>query len=157
MSDTPITDLNCLRAEALKTLSGTGTKIVLAAVSSDLEHKLNAANARIAHLEKCCAAQNEEVCQTAGKVLGYPWFKDDQKNFPNANESDGVCVGEHVAETIVAELAEKYQECIAMLDKWKTYAERLEESGHNMMSDLKHSYGETKSIAEWHKAKESKP
>lgn len=77
MSDTPITDLNCLRAEALKTLSGTGTKIVLAAVSSDLEHKLNAANARIATLESTLQKIGETVifsscshCLTVIKLLG---------------------------------------------------------------------------------------
>lgn len=47
-----------------------------------------------------------EVCQTLGKALGYPWFKDDQKNFPGATEADGVCVGEHVAESIAAEAAD---------------------------------------------------
>lgn len=47
-----------------------------------------------------------EVCQTLGKVLGYPWFKDDQKNFSGATEADGVCVGEHVAESIATEAAD---------------------------------------------------
>lgn len=49
---------------------------------------------------------NNDVCQTLGKALGYPWFKDDQKNFPGATEADGVCYGEHVAETIAMEAAE---------------------------------------------------
>lgn len=48
--------------------------------------------------------------QIAGKALGYPWFKDDQKNFPGATEADGVCIGEHAGETIVEELAQKYLE-----------------------------------------------
>lgn len=46
-----------------------------------------------------------EVEQTLGKALGYPWFKDDPKNFPDATEEDGVCVGEHVPETIALEAA----------------------------------------------------
>lgn len=46
--------------------------------------------------------------QIAGKALGYPWYKDDQKNFPGATEADGVCIGEHVGDTIVAELATAY-------------------------------------------------
>jgi hypothetical protein len=46
--------------------------------------------------------------QTAGIALGYPAYKDDQKNFPDATEKDGVCIGEHVTETIVAELADNY-------------------------------------------------
>ena len=60
------------------------------------------------HYKKACAALNAEISQTAGKALGYPWFKDDPENFPNADESWGVCIGEHVAETLVEELAAKY-------------------------------------------------
>lgn len=51
-----------------------------------------------------------ECEQIAGKALGYPWFKDDQKNFPAATEADGVCIGEHVGDTIVAELATRLAE-----------------------------------------------
>jgi len=60
-----------------------------------------------AKLERACSRQNEEICQTLGKALGYPWFKDDQKNFPGATEADGVCVGEHVAETVAEEAAKR--------------------------------------------------
>lgn len=49
-----------------------------------------------------------ECEQIAGKALGYPWFKDDQANFPGATEEAGVCIGEHVGDTIVAELAAAY-------------------------------------------------
>lgn len=51
-SDTPRTDLNCLTVETLRTMKGTGTQIVLAAVCRQLERELAAANARIAKLEK---------------------------------------------------------------------------------------------------------
>jgi hypothetical protein len=51
-----------------------------------------------------------EVEQIAGKALGYPWYKDDQKNFPGATEADGVCIGDHVPVTIVTELADKMSE-----------------------------------------------
>lgn len=51
-----------------------------------------------------------EIEQIAGQALGYPWFKDDQKNFPGTTEADGVCIGEHTAVTIVMELADKYKE-----------------------------------------------
>jgi hypothetical protein len=51
-----------------------------------------------------------EVEQIAGKALGYPWYKDDQLNFTGATEADGVCIGEHVPVTIVAELAAKLAE-----------------------------------------------
>lgn len=50
-----------------------------------------------------------ECEQIAGKALGYPWYKDDQKNFPGATKEDGVCIGEHVGDTIVKELASSYK------------------------------------------------
>ena len=50
---------------------------------------------------------DHEIEQVLGKALGYPWFKDDQKNFPGTTEVDGVCVGEHVAASIAIEAAEK--------------------------------------------------
>lgn len=57
-----------------------------------------------------------ECEQIAGKALGYPWYKDDQKNFPGATEADGVCVGEHVGDTIVAELAKRYEEAKSTIE-----------------------------------------
>lgn len=66
--------------------------------------ELQAENKRLLN---ACSQQNHEICQTLGKVLNYPWFKDDQQNFPNATEADGVCVGEHVAETLAEEAAKK--------------------------------------------------
>jgi hypothetical protein len=50
---------------------------------------------------------NDFICQVLGKALDYPKFSDDQKNFPNASESDGVCVGDHVSESIAIEAAEE--------------------------------------------------
>ena len=58
--------------------------------------------------------------QIAGKALGYPWFKDDPKNFPNATEADGVCIGEHVEETIVQELADAYLKLRALTTRAST-------------------------------------
>ena len=52
----------------------------------------------------------------------YPWFKDDRKNFPGATEEHGVCVGEHVAETIASEAANKIIKLRQLLQK---AAERL--------------------------------
>ncbi len=46
-----------------------------------------------------------EVDQVLGKALGYPWYKDDQKNFPGTTGEDGVCTGEHVPESLLAEAA----------------------------------------------------
>lgn len=52
MSDTPRTNLNHLTVETLRTLKGTGTKIVLASVSSRLERELAAANERCKRFEE---------------------------------------------------------------------------------------------------------
>jgi hypothetical protein len=50
-----------------------------------------------------CSKETNEVEQVLGRELGYPWFKDDPANFPEATEKDGVCVGEHTAVTIAME------------------------------------------------------
>ena len=76
--------------------------VVMRVCSSEMELR-----ARVAELTQVGSKTNEEICQSLGKALGYPWFKDDQKNFPDATEESGVCVGEHVAETITEEAAEK--------------------------------------------------
>jgi hypothetical protein len=33
-----------------------------------------------------------EIEQMLGKALNYPWFKDDQENFPGTTEADGVVI-----------------------------------------------------------------
>jgi hypothetical protein len=106
---------------------------------------------RIKRLEHGIAKQNLEIEQTCGKVLDYPWFKDDQKNFPGATEKDGVCVGEHVAETIAAELARKYTEA-------KDRIKRLEEAGDEMYRWITVKRLCSIDCTEaWNKAKEAKP
>lgn len=76
-----------------------------------------------------------ECEQIAGKALGYPWYKDDQKNFPGATEADGVCIGVHVGDTIVAELAEKYE-------KAKDKIAALEETIQIILSDMRRAVKE---------------
>jgi len=63
-------------------------------------------------LEKLRRAENayydvsNEVEQVLGKVLGYPKFADDPKNFPPPHKDpDLVCVGEHVPQSIAEEAA----------------------------------------------------
>jgi methionine aminopeptidase len=48
--------------------------------------------------------------QILGAALGFPWFKDDQKNFPNATEADGVCVGDHTAWSLALMAADKIKD-----------------------------------------------
>ncbi len=61
---------------------------------------LEAKDAEIARLRLALTAMNDEISQTLGKALDYPWFKDDPVNFPGATEEAGVCVGDEVAESL---------------------------------------------------------
>ncbi len=74
----------------------------------------------------------EEIEQILGKALGYPWFKDDQENFPNATEADGVSVGDHTAWSLACEAADKIKEqkeeisgLHAELEYYRVFAEQL--------------------------------
>ena len=83
--------------------------------------------ARIKQLElgkKLSMESDNRIEQAIGKVLGYPAYKDDQKNFPNATESNGVCVGDHVAESLVMELVDRFKAIRA--DERKKIGEWLE-------------------------------
>jgi hypothetical protein len=65
---------------------------------------------RIKQLEFACSKMNDEISQTLGKALDYPWFKDDQENFTGADETHGVCVGDQVAETLAIDAAKRIAE-----------------------------------------------
>lgn len=42
-----------------------------------------------------------DIEQTLAQAIGgFPWYKDDQANFPGATEADGVCTGEHTVLTL---------------------------------------------------------
>ena len=83
---------------------------------------------RIERLRKACARQNAEICQVLGKALGYPWFKDDPANFPDATEEHGVCVGDHVAESLADEAAKRIERLERAL--LETRLADLQEPGH---------------------------
>ena len=59
--------------------------------------KLFGDNQKLKEVRDKMIKESQEIEQILGKALGYPWFKDDLKNFPNATETDGVCVGDHTA------------------------------------------------------------
>jgi hypothetical protein len=66
------------------------------------------------------ASECRDVEQYLGQALGYPWYRDDPKNFPDCTDADGVCVGEHTPATIAAEGAKRIIEMrakIAELDR----------------------------------------
>ena len=52
----------------------------------------------------------EKIEQILGKALGYPYFKDDPKNFPTATEEDGVCVGIETPWSLAMIAADKIKE-----------------------------------------------
>jgi hypothetical protein len=66
--------------------------------------------AELARVKYSAQQMFHEVEQTLGKALRYPWFRDDPANFPTATEADGVCVGEHVPESIALEAANRIRE-----------------------------------------------
>jgi len=80
----------------------------------------------IERLRNVAVKMNAEVCQTLAQALGrYPWYKDDQTNFPGATEADGVCVGEHVAESLALEAGreiERLRAALEMISKLPVFA-----------------------------------
>jgi uncharacterized protein (UPF0218 family) len=88
--------------------------------------RLEQLSEKIMRLREGLLEQNQNIEQTCGKVLAYPWFKDDQKNFPGATEKDGVCVGDHVAETIVSELAKKHAEALSRIKRLEEALESIQ-------------------------------
>lgn len=47
-----------------------------------------------------------EVDQVLGKALGYPWYCDDQENFPGTKLEDGVCTGDNCPESLLGQAAQ---------------------------------------------------
>ena len=77
---------------------------------------LNRLERENADLRAAISKSQDDIEQTLGRALGYPWFKDDQKNFPGATDADGVCVGDHVAESLAMEAASKISDLRARLE-----------------------------------------
>jgi septation ring formation regulator EzrA len=92
--------------------------------STELGELTDEAAARIealaAEKERCKRAysvMNEDVCQTLGKVMGFPWFKDHQEHFPGATEEQGVAhdqVAETMAEIAAAQITKLASENAAL-------------------------------------------
>jgi len=84
-----------------------------------VDERVETPEAELKRLKDAWSREEDDIQQTLGKALGYPWFKDDQKNFPGSTEEHGVCVGEHVAATLADEAANKIRtlkETVAMLE-----------------------------------------
>lgn len=63
-------------------------------------------------IRKFDAAMHElnEIEQILGEALDYPRYVDDPKNFPEATERDGVCVGEMTPATLAEQAAKRIKE-----------------------------------------------
>ena len=91
--------------------------------------------------------ESEEIEQILGKALGYPWFKDDPKNFPTATEEDGVCVGDHTAWSLAMLAADRIKELEEELVKWKACADMLFEWADEVKCGT-HSHALHKAVCE---------
>ena len=57
-----------------------------------------------------------ETEQILGRALHYPRYCDDQQNFPGATDANGVCVGDHVVQSLAEEAAKRIAELEARLE-----------------------------------------
>lgn len=80
------------------------------------------------------AKEQWEAEQVLGKALGYPWYKDDPQNFPDATEADGVCTGEHTLVTIAMEAASRLKREAVELTKDELNSLRAQMA--NAMGDI---------------------
>jgi regulator of replication initiation timing len=92
---------------------------------AEREKEQNEARSEVERLRRSFSEYDNRIQQELGKELGYPWYKDSQEHFPGATEASGVCVGDHVGETLAAEAAEKIRDLRAEVEKLKEqlYAE----------------------------------
>ena len=116
----PVEDLERVRDLLMERIHGSPARSPAHNARLEVEAMLSAAlasgsgdHAELARLKAAMSKSNDEICQSLGKALGYPWFKDDQRNFPGATEENGVCVGEHVAESIADEAASRISALLA--------------------------------------------
>lgn len=98
----------------------------LRAKLDDIERQRDDVARQLTHIRAGAARANNRIEQTLGAALGYPRYCDDLETFPEATEADGVCVGDHVAETLAEEAADKITELRGKLteaerqrDEWK--------------------------------------
>ena len=63
--------------------------------------------ARTKHIIDGYRKELYEVEQNLGIALGYPRYVDDPKNFPDATEVDGVCIGENTADALAMQAAKR--------------------------------------------------
>ena len=80
-----------------------------------------------------CKKESQEIEQILGKALGYPWYKDDPKNFPNATEADGVCVAPNTAASLAMHAADNMK----MMGIRELYKQRIIDEQREDIARLK--------------------
>lgn len=71
--------------------------------------KEHSAHCKSHPMTKLFIKHEHDLCQMVAKALGgFPRYKDDQVNFPDATVADGVCVADHTIETLLATLIEQH-------------------------------------------------
>lgn len=65
-----------------------------------------ALRAKVEKSERAYYTTANDIEQSLGNALGYPKYRDDPENFPEATD-DSVCVGDHVPESLASEAAAK--------------------------------------------------
>lgn len=96
-----------------------------------------------ARLRKAWARDNNEIQQVLGRALGYSRYCDDQKSFPGATDADGVCVGDHVAASLVDEAAKRIVTLMGQLAEKDDDAVSLPRDDAPAPKVVEAEYGET--------------
>lgn len=63
----------------------------------------------------------EKIEQILGKALGYPYYIEDPKTFPNATEADGVCVSIETPWSLAMIAADRIKELEEKLNNTTTF------------------------------------
>jgi hypothetical protein len=106
----------------------------------------------VERLRIACSKQNNEIEQTLGKALGYPYIYVGETstvgravvspNFPGAEKTDEVCVGDHVAETLAVEASDKIEKLKAQVSNLVDENERLQSLQCVYCGEHVYSYGD---------------
>lgn len=92
-------------------------------------------DAEIARLRHACSKQDHEIQQVLGKALGFPRYCDDKQAFPDATEADGVCTGEHTAETLADMAAARIQRLTEQSERRRALLEEIQWAGKGYNAD----------------------
>ena len=106
-------------------------------VVDGLDAKITEQAAEIKKLEDIGCKTDGEIEQILAQAIGgFPWYKDDQKNFPNSTEKDGVCVGDHTPVTLAMTAAKVIVKQEAEIKRLKGIAIKVVEDEPEFPSEM---------------------